>query len=51
MYNLFLYIGSVYIVVAMIFLRIRYFPVLHPDAKLFIDLLSAICSVEGKHIE
>jgi hypothetical protein len=49
MYNLFLYIGSVIIVIAMIFLRIRYFPVLHPDAKLYIDLLSIIGSEEGKH--
>jgi len=38
MYNLFLYIASVFIVIAMIFLRIRYFPVLHPDANLYIHL-------------
>jgi hypothetical protein len=30
-------------------LRIRYFPVLHPDAELLIDLLSIICAEEGKH--
>jgi hypothetical protein len=38
MYNLFLYIASVFIVIAMIFLRIRYFPVLHPDARFFPEL-------------
>lgn len=49
MYNLFLYIGSVFIVIAVIFLRIEYFPVLHPDATLYIDLLSIIGSEEGNH--
>ena len=49
MYNLFLYIGSVIIVIAIIFLRIRYFRVLHPDAKFYIDFLSIVGSEEGKH--
>ena len=49
MYNLFLYIGSVIIVIAIIFLRIRYFPVLHPEAGMYVHLLSIIGSEKGKH--
>jgi hypothetical protein len=49
MYNLFLMIGSVFLVIGLIILRIRCSPVLHPDAKLFIHLLSMICSEKGRH--
>jgi hypothetical protein len=49
MYNLFLYIGSVFIVIAMIFLRIRYFPVLHPEAGLYVHLVSITGLEKGKH--
>jgi len=40
MYNLFLIVGAIIIVIGLMFLRIRYSPVFHPDAKLFINLLS-----------
>jgi hypothetical protein len=49
MYYFFLVTGSVFIVIGLIFLRIRYFPALHPDAELLIDLLSIICAEKGKH--
>ncbi len=49
MYNLFLVAGSVFIVIGLYFLRIRCSPVLHPDARLFIHLLSMICSKKGRH--
>ena len=44
MYNLFPIVGSAISVFGLIFLRIKCSPALHPDAKLFIDLLSIICS-------
>ena len=50
MHNLFLIAGSVFIVLGLMILRIRYSPVLHPDAELFIDLISIICSEKGKRI-
>ena len=50
MHNLFLIAGSVFIVLGLMILRIRYSPVLHPDAKLFIDLISIICLEKGKRI-
>jgi hypothetical protein len=40
MYNFFLLIGAVLIVVMLIYLRLRCSPVLHPDAELFVNLLS-----------
>ena len=49
MNNLFLIVGSVFIVLGLILLRIKYSPVLHPDGELFIDLLSIICSEKEKH--
>ena len=49
MYNLFLIVGSIVIVVGLIFFRIRCWPVLHPEAELFINLLSTYCSEKGKH--
>jgi hypothetical protein len=42
MYNTFLILGSIFIVIGLIVLRIRFSPVLHPDAKLYIHLLSII---------
>jgi hypothetical protein len=38
----FLIVGAIIIVMGLIFLRIRCFPALHPDAEMFIDLLSVI---------
>ena len=49
MYHIFLIVGSIIIVMGLMFLRIRYLPVLHPDAELFIDLLSMSCSSKGKN--
>ena len=49
MYKLFLLVGSIVIVVGLIFLRIRCSPVLHPDAELFINLLSMNCLEERKY--
>jgi hypothetical protein len=43
MYNIFLPIGSIFIVVMLIYLRLRCSPVLHPDAKLLVNLLSMNC--------
>jgi hypothetical protein len=50
MYHLFLIVGSVFIIIGLIWLRFKYSLVVHPDAELFINLLSAICSEKGKHV-
>ena len=42
MYNFFLLVGAIIIVIGLMFLRIRCSPVLHYDAKLFINLLSKV---------
>ena len=47
MYNLLLIVGSILIVIGLIVMRVRYLPVLHPDAELFINLLSMNCSEKG----
>ena len=53
MYTFSIIAGSIVIVVGLIFLRIRCWSVLHPDAKLLINLLSMSCSEncseKGKH--
>jgi len=49
MYIFFIIVESIIIVAGLIFLRIRCWPPLHPDAELFINLLSMICSEKGKH--
>jgi hypothetical protein len=49
MHNLFLITGSIFIVIMLILFRIKYSPVLHPDAKLLIHLLSVIGSEKGRH--
>lgn len=49
MYNLFLIVGSILIVIGLIIARVRWLPVLQPDAELFINLLSMNCSEETRH--
>jgi len=49
MYIFFIIVGAIIIVVGLIVLRVRCWPVLHPDAELFINLLSMNCSEKGKY--
>ena len=44
MYTFSIIAGSIVIVAGLSFLRIRCWSVLHPDAELFVDLLSINCS-------
>lgn len=44
MQNFFLIFGSIIIVIGLIFIRIRFLPVLDPDTKVFINLLNRYCS-------
>jgi len=44
MYHPFLIIGFILIVIGLVFIRIRYLPVLHPDTELLINLLSNLNS-------
>lgn len=42
--NLYLITGSIFVIIGLIYIRIRWLPVLHTDSELFIDLLSKYCS-------
>jgi hypothetical protein len=49
MHEILFLFGSIGLVAGLILLRIRFSPVLHPDAELFINLLSMYCSESGTH--
>jgi hypothetical protein len=49
MHEILLLIVAAGMVVGLMLLRIRFSSVLHPDAKLLINLLSTICSENGTH--
>jgi hypothetical protein len=49
MHKILLLIGAAGMVVGLILLRIRFSPILHPDAKLFMNLLWMNCSENGTH--
>ena len=44
MYHPLLIIGFILIIIGLVFIRIRYLPVLHPDTELYINLLSKFSS-------
>ena len=49
MHEFLLLIGAAGMVAGLILLRIRLSPILHPDAKLFMNLLLMNCSENGTH--